>query len=132
MNLKTYTQAGSTLRTVLLLVLPALLFYSCNKWLDVQPRSQVEDTELFSTESGYKEALAGVYSSMVSTKTYSKEMTYGFLGILGQEWDFYYDAQYKDAAAYNYEGSYPTATIVVGRSILVLRIVVEGCCGLQL
>jgi len=111
MNLKTYTQAGSTLRTVLLLVLPALLFYSCNKWLDVQPRSQVEDTELFSTESGYKEALAGVYSSMVSTKTYSKEMTYGFLGILGQEWDFYYDAQYKDAAAYNYEGSYPTATI---------------------
>ena len=40
----------------------ALLLTGCNKWLDVQPRSQVEDTELFSTESGYKEALAGIYS----------------------------------------------------------------------
>ena len=111
MNLKTYTQSGSVLRTFITLCLPAFLLYSCNKWLDVQPRSQVEDTELFSTESGYKEALAGVYSSMVSSKTYSKEMTYGFIGVLGQEWDFYYDAQYKDAAAYNYEGTYPTSTI---------------------
>ena len=84
---------------------------SCNDWLDVQPRSQVEDTELFETESGYKEALAGVYSSMVSTKTYTKEMTYGFIGVLGQEWDFYYSAQYDDAAAYNYDASVPTGYI---------------------
>ena len=27
-----------------------LLLTACNDWLDVQPRSQVEDTELFSTE----------------------------------------------------------------------------------
>ena len=93
------------------LISVAVLLASCNKWLDVQPRSQVEDTELFETESGYKEALAGVYSSMVSSKTYAKELTYGFLGVLGQEWDFYYAAQYDDAAAYNYEASYPTSTL---------------------
>ena len=84
---------------------------SCNSWLDVQPRSQVEDTELFSTESGYKEALAGVYSSMVSTGTYAKEMTYGFLGVLAHEWDFYYSSQYDDAAAFNYDASFPTSYI---------------------
>lgn len=89
----------------------ALLMSSCNDWLDVQPRSQVEDTELFETESGYKEALAGVYSSMVSTKTYAKEATYGFIGVLGQEWDFYYSAQYDDVAAYNYEAAMPTSYI---------------------
>lgn len=89
----------------------ALLLTACNDWLDVQPRSQVEDTELFETESGYKEALAGVYSSMVSTSTYTKEMTYGFIGVLGQEWDYYYAAQYDDAAAYNYDAAYPTNTI---------------------
>ena len=81
---------------------------SCNDYLDVQPRSQVEDTELFETESGFKEALAGVYSSMVSTSTYSKEMTYGLIGVLGQEWDFYYSAQYDDAVKYDYEAAYPT------------------------
>ena len=94
-----------------LFISAALLLASCNKWLDVQPRSQVEDTELFETESGYKEALAGVYSSMVSSKTYAKEMTYGFIGVLGQEWDFYYAAQYDDAAAYKYEASFPTSTL---------------------
>lgn len=86
----------------------AVTVSACNSWLDVQPRSQVEDTELFESESGYKEALAGVYSSMVSTSTYAKELTYGFIGILGQEWDAYYSSQYEDAVLYNYDGTYPT------------------------
>ncbi|MBQ9284699.1 MAG: RagB/SusD family nutrient uptake outer membrane protein [Bacteroidaceae bacterium] len=84
---------------------------SCNDWLDVQPRSQVEDTELFETESGFKEALAGIYSSMVSTSTYTKEATYGFIGVLAHEWDFFYASQYDDAAAFNYDASYPTGYI---------------------
>lgn len=81
---------------------------SCNDWLDVQPRSQVEDTELFESESGFKEALAGVYSSMVNSGTYAKEATYGFIGVLGHEWDFYYASQYDDAAAFDYDAAYPT------------------------
>ena len=88
--------------------LMALTATSCNEWLDVQPHSQVEDTELFTTESGYKEALAGVYSSMVTSATYSKEMTFGFIGVLGQEWDYYSSAQYEAAATYDYEASIPT------------------------
>ena len=81
---------------------------SCNSWLDVQPLSQVEDTELFGSEGGFKEALAGVYSSMVSTSTYAKELTYGFIGVLGQEWSYYYSSQYNDAASYDYDATYPT------------------------
>ena len=76
---------------------------SCNSWLDVQPRSQVEDSELFETESGFKEALAGVYSSMVSSKTYAKELTFGFVGVLGREWDYFSQSQYEDADIYNYD-----------------------------
>ena len=89
-------------------VIACMTLTACNDWLDVQPRSQVEDTELFKSESGFKEALAGVYSSMVSTSTYAKEATYGFLGVLGHEWDFYYASQYDDAAAFNYDASFPT------------------------
>lgn len=59
---------------------------SCNDWLDVQPASQVEDTELFNSESGFKEALSGVYSSMVDESTYTREMTYGAMAVLGHEW----------------------------------------------
>lgn len=86
----------------------AATMVSCNDWLDVQPHSQIEDTELFGSESGYKEALAGVYSSMVSTATYAKEMTFGFIGVLGQEWDYYSSAQYDAVATYDYEAALPT------------------------
>ena len=90
------------------LLLLALILSACNSWLDVQPRSQVEDSELFETESGFKEALAGVYSSMVSSKTYAKELTFGFMGVLGREWDYFSQSQYEDADIYNYEATYPT------------------------
>lgn len=95
----------------MLTALPAILCTGCNDWLDVQPHSQVEDTELFSSEAGYKEALAGVYSSMVNSATYSNQMTFGFIGVLGHEWDYYYSSQYQDAADYNYEAAIPEGYI---------------------
>ncbi|TCC97082.1 RagB/SusD family nutrient uptake outer membrane protein [Pedobacter hiemivivus] len=61
---------------------------SCNKWLDVEPKSQVRDTDLFSTESGFKEALAGVYASLTYEPLYGREMTFGLMGVLGYEWDY--------------------------------------------
>lgn len=67
----------------------ATLSVSCNDWLDVQPKSQVEDSELFKNETGFKEALAGVYSSMVTDATYTKEMTYGGMDVLAGVWTNY-------------------------------------------
>lgn len=84
---------------------------SCNDWLSVQPESQVEDSELFSAESGFKEALAGVYSSMVSTSTYGKELTFGALSIMGQEWDNFPSTTYGDLKEYDYDKTYPTNLI---------------------
>ncbi len=109
-NLQKYILPSLTGRSrwVGLLLLSLALLCSCNDWLDVQPRSQVEDSELFESESGFKEALAGVYSSMVSNGTYAKEATFGFIGVLGHEWDFYYASQYDDAAAFDYDAAYPT------------------------
>ena len=62
---------------------------SCNDWLSVQPESEVENKDLFSAESGFKEALAGVYSSMVKDATYARQLTFGALSVAGQEWDNY-------------------------------------------
>ena len=84
---------------------------SCNDWLDVQPASQVEDTELFNSESGFKEALSGVYSSMVDESTYTREMTYGAIAILGHEWSNYptslnnVSTGYEELGDYDYENA---------------------------
>ncbi|MBD5251660.1 MAG: RagB/SusD family nutrient uptake outer membrane protein [Bacteroides sp.] len=84
---------------------------SCNDWLSVQPESEVEDKDLFSAESGFKEALAGVYSSMVKDATYARQLTFGALSVAGQEWDNYPSAEYSDFAEYNYDMASPTSII---------------------
>ena len=80
---------------------------ACNDWLDVNPESQVEDNELFESESGFKEALAGVYSGMVNEATYAKEALYGAYAVLAQEW-VNEPTSYQDLAAYNYDATAPT------------------------
>ncbi len=93
----------------MLLTALCVLLTACNDWLDVQPESQVEDTELFKSETGFKEALSGVYSSMVSDNTYAKELTFGAIGVMGQEWDRYpsssYGPSYQDIINYDYTTS---------------------------
>lgn len=82
---------------------------SCNKWLDVQPSSQVKSSELFKTEAGFKEALAGVYTLLGDDALYGKELTYGMMAVLSQEWSNF-PSSYNDDHAYNY-----TATLLENR-----------------
>lgn len=96
---------------VLLAVGLAVSLSSCNDWLDVQPKSQVEDSELFSSQQGYKEALAGVYSSMVSDNTYAKNLMFGAVGVLGQEWTDYPSSIYDDMDKYDYTTTYSKSLI---------------------
>ena len=89
----------------------ALLTVSCSKWLDVQPQSQIKDTEMFTTESGYKEALAGVYTLLVKESLYTNELRFGMMGVLGQEWESH-NSTYNDDAQYDYDATYPKNRIL--------------------
>lgn len=92
-------------RTKLSYFLTAILVISlnssCEKWFDVQPKSQIKSDILFETEAGFKEALAGVYTILTDQALYGKELTYGMMGVLSHEWDSY-SSQYADDASYNY------------------------------
>ena len=74
---------------------------SCEKWLDVEPKSQVKATELFENEEGFKEALAGVYTIMTEKPLYGRELTYGMMGVLSHEWTSF-STSYKDDGEFNY------------------------------
>ena len=82
-------------------------FSSCADWLDVKPKKTVEEEELFSREIGFKEALTGVYIKMASTDLYAKNLSYGFLDILGQRYkhDFTGVVSYQDELYYTFPSS---------------------------
>lgn len=70
-------------KNILLIALLSLTIISCNDWLEVTPPENVEESELFSTGEGYRNALNGVYKNLSSNSMYAKEMTWGFLDVLG-------------------------------------------------
>jgi hypothetical protein len=88
----------------------ALAAGACNDWLDVAPGARVKDRELFSSEEGFKEALAGVYGLAVQEDLYGKELTFGMVGVMGQEWD-YQSYEYDHVKSYAYDDLYATGRV---------------------
>jgi len=65
-------------------LLLAVMFSSCKKWLDVKPESQIEKDELFQTESGFQEALNGVYTNCSDGNSYGFQLTFAMQDVLAQ------------------------------------------------
>lgn len=76
---------------------------SCNDWLDVELDNKVDDDKLFNTAEGFKEALAGVYSSMSKFSMYGGRLTMEYVDVLAQ----YYNSNstYEYWEDYDYENS---------------------------
>lgn len=88
----------------MILLILSLGLVSCSKWLDVEPKSQVRDMDLFANESGFKESLAGVYAAMTYEPMYGREMTFGLMGVLGYEWDSQ-NSNYDADKVYQYQSN---------------------------
>lgn len=63
-----------------------LLTTSCSDWLDVQPKTELKEKELFATEQGFQEALTGAYVSMTYPATYGRELTFGMLSVMASDY----------------------------------------------
>ena len=61
---------------------------SCNNFLDVHPAGEVDESEQFGSIRGYRNAMYGVYGSMAATNLYGKNLSYGFVDQLGQQFGY--------------------------------------------
>lgn len=53
----------------------SVFFTSCNKWLDVLPKTETPQDVLFSTEQGFKDAMTGVYIQLKADNIYGLKLT---------------------------------------------------------
>ncbi|MDH7463108.1 RagB/SusD family nutrient uptake outer membrane protein [Chitinophagaceae bacterium 26-R-25] len=91
-------------RVVFLVLISALSFSSCQKWVNVEPQLQVDQNELFANEQGFRDALNGVYLQMGSQSLYGRDLTTGVLSIMGRSYDTSFkqtDTLFYQSAAYN-------------------------------
>ena len=67
---------------ILILTLIGWFSVSCEDWFDVKPDNQITSSELYSTGSGYRMQLNGIYQGLAATSLYGKELSWGFLDVL--------------------------------------------------
>lgn len=75
---------------------------SCKKWLTVQPKTQMPADVLFTTESGFQDALTGVYIQMKDNNTYGFQMSYGLIESLISSWDVTVNSSEQRIGLFNY------------------------------
>lgn len=95
-------------KNTIYLLLVALVAAGCSDWLDVAPSNQVNEDEMFSTGDGYRNALNGIYLNLAGSNMYGKELTWGFMDILGQHYKpnlLKSASTYRKAADYKYDDS---------------------------
>lgn len=86
------------------ILIAVLSLTSCKKWFEVTPQDQVTSAELFKSESGFMEALNGVYTSCSHSELYGLELASGLPEVLAQNYHFEFNDRdgYKQTSLYNY------------------------------
>ncbi|WP_321280991.1 RagB/SusD family nutrient uptake outer membrane protein [Marinifilum fragile] len=87
------------------------LFTSCSDWLDIKPDSEVVEEDMFESESGYKDALVGVYSLMSARGVYGGNLTMGTLDVLAQNYNVRFSPSLTDLAKFDYVQELPEGRI---------------------
>ncbi|WP_316841633.1 RagB/SusD family nutrient uptake outer membrane protein [Pedobacter gandavensis] len=71
---------------IALLLLVIASCYSCKKYLDVKPKSQIKEEYLFEKERGFIDALSGIYTLMARKPLYGDNLSMSFLDALAQRY----------------------------------------------
>lgn len=95
------------------LLIIAVTMPACKKWLDVKSKTDVVETDMFSDEQGFMDAMAGVYYTMTDGNLYGNELTMGLMDVLAHRYDItgFTIFNYKYQNGYNEPGYYFTETI---------------------
>lgn len=86
-------------------VLLTVTLTSCEDWLNVLPKSEILASEQFADEVGYQDVLTGVYSSLAANALYGRELTFGLLSAMSQNYNLSSTSAYAYAAKYDYTNS---------------------------
>lgn len=87
---------------------------SCNDWLDVHSKIDIKEDEVFNNESGFWDALVGVYAGMTADNLYGRALTLVDLDVLACNYDIEYDKFGQGTynwSVYNYKSTKTRPTI---------------------
>lgn len=88
---------------ILLILLTTVSFFSCKKFLDVQPEDKVSESQLYSTKNGIRSVLNGIYLDLAANQLYGDNLTLSTIEILGQRYNISTEHNQYKTATYAYK-----------------------------
>lgn len=89
---------------IILATITLFTLNGCGNWLDVSPKNQVTDEKLFDDYSGFRNALNGIYRELSQQSLYGRELSWGLISVLAQDYDAdRLNEAYPEVATYNYD-----------------------------
>lgn len=79
-------------------MLLSLMGAGCSDWLDVRPRNEMKEVDMYANEEGFKSALTGAYIQLADAKLYGKDASMYIPEMLAQHWAVSTD---KTSLSYN-------------------------------
>lgn len=79
----------------------SLLLSSCANFLDINPKAEVVDKDMFSTRQGCEDAITGLYGELKTHKLYGERWNWGVFDVLSQDFNAG-DETYEYLEVYNY------------------------------
>lgn len=73
------------LYTVLACLAALMPITSCDDFLDVRPKGEKVEDDLFSDASGFEDAIYGVYGSLADASLYGRDLVWGIPEVLSQD-----------------------------------------------
>ena len=75
---------------------------SCDDFLDVRPKAEKLENDLFKNAQGFEDAIYGVYGSLQNSALYGRHLTWGIPEVLAQNL-YSTNSAIEDLSEYNYE-----------------------------
>ena len=94
----------------ILLTTTVLGLMSCSDWLDVSPKTSIPTDKQFESESGFKDALTGIYLKLGTKTLYAGDLTYAYLDELAGLYSDYpgynTNAVFNQSIVFDYENMF--------------------------
>jgi len=87
---------------ILLGLITLLIATSCDKYLTVNPKTELPQSVLFSTQGGFKDALTGVYIQLKSNNSYGQNLSMTTIEQLISNWDVVSNSTAEKIGQFNY------------------------------
>lgn len=86
-------------------------FISCDDFLDVNPKSEVVNDDLFQNDEGFQDAIYGVYSHLAMNKLYGRRISFEYTDLCAQYFLPPTNMERNDVSRLNFKDSYATNEI---------------------